>query len=288
MNYDILGISWYPGWHGNSFSALLNGLNNFARLYGKPIMIAETAYQFTAANYDQVPNWFDASSLVTGYPATEQGQYDFLVQLLDVVENIDQNKGIGICYWGAEWIAYGGSSETDWEHGSRMDNAALFRSDNHYALHAFDAFNSNGLNLARNPGFEADSTAQPSTAWLRSAPNVEASYSDSGGYSGRFKRTHRKAAAYAVYTYQTITGLANGNYTLKAWVRSSGGQTANRMEAKNYGGAMLSRDIPATGTWTQISLSNIPVSNGQCTIGFYTNAPGNKWLDFDNVLFYKQ
>ena len=290
INYDIIGLSWYPGWHGNSFSDLLNGMNYLTGLYNKPVMIAETAYQFTSTNYDMVNNWFDTSYLLSGYAATIQGQYDFLMQLSDLVQSVNNNKGMGICYWGAEWVAYGGSSETDWEKGSRMDNAALFKSDNYYAVHGIKAFSSNGLNLADNPGFEADgASTQTPAGWNTWSPSsFDADYTQSGGFSGGYKCTHWKATPYEVYTYQTFTGLTNGYYTLKAWVMSGGGQSINRMEAKDYGGSLRTQILPVVSNWTEISIADIQVTNNQCTIGFYTQAASNQWSNFDNVLFYKQ
>lgn len=96
---------------------------------------------------------------------------------------------------------------------------------------------------------------------------------------------------YGVYTYQTITGLSSGNYTLKAWVRNSGGQNACWMEAKDYGGSKLTVNLPVTNTYQQITISNINVTNGQCTIGFWsdTGSANNwDWCTMDDVQFYKQ
>ena len=44
------------------------------------------------------------------------------------------------------------------------------------------------------------------------------------GHSSDFRLTHKSEAAYQVETWQTVSGLADGWYTLRAWVRSSGGQ----------------------------------------------------------------
>ena len=37
------------------------------------------------------------------------------------------------------------------------------------------------------------------------------------------------------------------------------------------------------GSWTQVTIPNIPVTNGQCTIGFYSVAGAGQWLNFDDV-----
>jgi arabinogalactan endo-1,4-beta-galactosidase len=58
------------------------------------------------------------------------------------------------------------------------------------------------------------------------------------------------------------------------------------MEAKNCGGAQQNLNIPTTSTWTQITISNISVTNGQCTIGFWSVAAANQWINFDDVEFF--
>ena len=86
------------------------------------------------------------------------------------------------------------------------------------------------------------------------------------------------------YIGQTITGLQNGTYTMKAYLRSSGGQNTALMEVKNYGGSTLTHNFPITNTWTQVSISGINVTNGKATIGFYSSmSSGSQWADIDNV-----
>jgi LEA14-like dessication related protein len=143
-------------------------------------------------------------------------------------------------------------------------------------------------NLVTNPSFEANGASQTPTGWVEwsSAAHLDASFSEAGGHTGSFRGVHWKASAYDVYTSQTKTGLANGTYTLKAWVQSSGGQTLAVMNVKDYGGATIDAPIPTTGTWTQITINNINVTNGQATFGFYSVASANQWIRFDDVEFY--
>jgi len=148
-----------------------------------------------------------------------------------------------------------------------------------------------GPNLVTNPGLEANGATQTPTGWSEwsSAGHVDASYTETGApHSGTYKATHWKGVAYDVYTYQTKTGLTNGLYTLKAWVMSGGGQSIARMEAKDFGGTQLNSTLPITSTWTQITIANINVTNGQCTFGFYSVANAGNWINFDDVEFYKQ
>jgi hypothetical protein len=90
------------------------------------------------------------------------------------------------------------------------------------------------------------------------------------------------------YVGQTITGLQNGTYTMRAYLRSSGGQTSNYMEVKNYGGATQQANFPVTSSWTQLTISGISVTNGQAAVGFFaSNSSSSQWADIDNVEFFR-
>ncbi|RZL04619.1 MAG: T9SS type A sorting domain-containing protein, partial [Hymenobacter sp.] len=115
-----------------------------------------------------------------------------------------------------------------------------------------------------------------------------ASYSESypNAHSGTYHGTHYRPEAYQIYTYQTLTGLANGTYTLSAWVKSKGGQPVAQLRAQNYGGTLLSAAIPtSTTTWVQITIPSVTVTNGQCEIGIYSQANAGQWLYFDDISF---
>lgn len=136
-----------------------------------------------------------------------------------------------------------------------------------------------------NPKFESGMTG-----WSTSGSNPEADYTEGwAGYEGDHLTHWKGNGAYNVYTYQNVTGLANGTYTLKAKFSSSGGQTTVQMEAANFGGTTKTVSIPGTGTysWGDISITNIQVTNGQMQIGFRSNAASGKWLYIDNVELVK-
>lgn len=118
-----------------------------------------------------------------------------------------------------------------------------------------------------------------------------ASYSETygGAHTGTYHGTHYRPENYEVYTYQTAPNLANGTYTLSAWVRSTGWQAQVQLQAKNYGGALVATTIPASPTqWVQVSIPGIVVSNGTCEVGFYSRASGGQWLHFDDVELVRQ
>ncbi len=152
-----------------------------------------------------------------------------------------------------------------------------------------------GNNLVANPGFEADGAAvgDPTgwQTWAGANTDNAADYTETfgGAHTGAYHGTHFRPDAFEVYTYQVLQNLPAGTYALRAWVKSSGGQAAARMLAKNYGGAKLVTDLSATiGTWTLVEVKNIAVTNGQCEIGFYSKAQGRQSLYFDDVEFVRQ
>jgi len=111
--------------------------------------------------------------------------------------------------------------------------------------------------------------------------STSAAYTQTGGYHGSYNLAHWQSSNYEVYTYRTITGLINGTYSLSAWVQSSGGQSSNIIEAKNFGGTAKSVAIPASISWTKVTITNIVVTNGQITLGMYSNASGGQWAKAD-------
>jgi hypothetical protein len=164
------------------------------------------------------------------------------------------------------------------------------------------------INKVVNPGFEAD--AQPTntpqgwntsgdveasfiTGWnAANLPNADDLELQAQEYmqvqvqrSGRFHLVQHRAANYKVYTYQTITGLPDDTYELRAWVRYSGGQTASRMVAKSYGGPDLSAEI-AGDSYHVLTIPTIKVTSGKCEIGFMAEGDANAFTTVDDVAFY--
>ncbi|MCX6235620.1 MAG: glycosyl hydrolase 53 family protein [Bacteroidetes bacterium] len=126
VDFDIIGISYYPFWHGKDLESMKNALTSLSNVSGKEILIAETAYPFTLGWNDWTNNIIGtADQLVSGYPATPQGQASFMLAMKEAIRSV--NKGIGFCYWGGEWIAFKGPQSTN---GSNWENLTLFDFDN--------------------------------------------------------------------------------------------------------------------------------------------------------------
>jgi arabinogalactan endo-1,4-beta-galactosidase len=127
LDYDIIGLSYYPIWHGKSLSKLQKTMRDLSNTHDKKIVIAETAYPFTLAWNDWTDNivGLEEQLILPEYPASPEGQRDFIKQIIKLTREL--KNGVGFCYWGAELIAWKGNESTD---ASPWENQALFDFEN--------------------------------------------------------------------------------------------------------------------------------------------------------------
>ncbi|KAJ8952207.1 hypothetical protein NQ318_022657 [Aromia moschata] len=134
VNFDIIGLSYYPYWHG-TLSALASNLNDLASRFQKDLLVVETAYGFTLDNGDSCPNVFGSDQVsAAGYPATEDGQANFLTDLKSTLSSAGGGRVLGFVYWeptwlpGPTWATQQGMSyiSSSGSEGSNWDNQALF------------------------------------------------------------------------------------------------------------------------------------------------------------------
>lgn len=134
LDFDIIGLSYYPIWHGKSLPLLESTITQLKNKYSKNVLIAEFSYPFTLQYNDFTHNFIgEQSQLVNGFAATKVGQKNFCLEIRKIVEKTD---ALGFCYWGGEWVSFKGPTATD---GSSYENQALFDFQNK-ALPAFSAF----------------------------------------------------------------------------------------------------------------------------------------------------
>lgn len=138
--FDLIGASYYPYWHG-TLGDLQNNLNDVAVRYNKDILLAETAYAFTAEDNDNYENII-RSEEQPGYPFTPEGQAKILADIMDVIRAIPNGRGLGVMWWDATWIAVKGNGwdPADPASGNNWENQALF-DYSHRALPALKLFN---------------------------------------------------------------------------------------------------------------------------------------------------
>ncbi len=134
--FDIIGVSYYPYWHG-SLTDLKANLTDISSRYNKPVLVVETAYAFTLENADSLGNNFGSSTEVTngGYPATPAGQQQFLKDLRTTLAAVPNGQALGFVYWEPDWLAVDATWASDagmnyistsGNVGNAWENQALF------------------------------------------------------------------------------------------------------------------------------------------------------------------
>lgn len=124
VDYDVIGLSFYSIWHGDGWGNIQSTMNSLVANHDKDLMIVETAYPWTLGWNDFTNNlWGLDEQLLDGYPATPAGQAQFMQNLIEKIESIPDNRGIGFSYWAPDWVAFKGSEATN---ASAWENATMF------------------------------------------------------------------------------------------------------------------------------------------------------------------
>ncbi len=119
MPFDIIGLSYYPWWHG-PLASMQNNLTDLATRYNRPIHLVETAYPWSLGWADSTNNFvWQNAQLLPGYQATPAGQSLFISSIIDTLAALPASLGEGVCWWAPESVATPGLG-TPWE------NLALF------------------------------------------------------------------------------------------------------------------------------------------------------------------
>lgn len=125
LDYDIIGLSYYPIWHGKDLALLESSMKVLREDYGKEVLIAETAYPFTLSHNDNTTNIIGSEDqILDAFPASTAGQKNYLKKIKQIVTD---SGAIGFSYWGACYIAFDGPQSTQ---GSSWENQALFGFNN--------------------------------------------------------------------------------------------------------------------------------------------------------------
>jgi len=136
LDYDLIGLSWYP-YHHDSIDGLRANLRMLSERYRKPLVVVETAYGYQLDNPDGGPAVFNAEGAKrSGYPATPEGQAALLRDVVQAVAAVPQ--GLGVFYWEPAWQAAPGAGWRTGE-GNAWANQTLFDAKGR-ALPALKAF----------------------------------------------------------------------------------------------------------------------------------------------------
>jgi arabinogalactan endo-1,4-beta-galactosidase len=125
LDYDIIGFSYYPYWHG-PLDQLADNLNAVSVRYSKPVIVMETAYAWTLADADDYGNTFGPGMDKSGgYKATVQGQATEIRDVMAAVSDVPGGQGLGLFYWDPVSLPVKGSGWRAGE-GNNHENQTLF------------------------------------------------------------------------------------------------------------------------------------------------------------------
>ena len=147
-DFDLIGLSYYPFWHG-TMDQLLNNMNDIAVRYHKDLIIAEVSMGYTMEDYKAYEKLSDSErkgyatrpALVEKieFPMTKEGQADFMRTLLARLETVAEQRARGFFWWEPAWIPVPGSgwatpASLEYMHdpgpcGNEWANQALFDYD---------------------------------------------------------------------------------------------------------------------------------------------------------------
>lgn len=147
-DFDIIGLSYYPFWHG-TVEDLTNNMNDLAARYGKEIIVAEISMGHTMEDYKEYEKLTDGErkgmatkphlAEAVAYPMTPQGQADFMADVMKKIAAIPEGRGRGFYYWEPCWIPVPGCGWANKESlayindpgpgGNEWANQALFDYD---------------------------------------------------------------------------------------------------------------------------------------------------------------
>ncbi|TLX71667.1 T9SS type A sorting domain-containing protein [Labilibacter sediminis] len=132
IDFDIVGVSFYPCYHGDDIETFQNTITNIKSDYNKDVMVVETSAPWTDGwNDDQnnVSNCVPQRYRSMGRKPTPEICSQWCI---DLANAIYESGGLGLIYWGGEWIASGieGCPSYGTSGGSTWENQALFDFEN--------------------------------------------------------------------------------------------------------------------------------------------------------------
>ena len=278
VQYDIIGLSYYPHYHG-TLSTLVNTLNTLESKYpDKKIQIVETAYYhkwypddatYSISNF---PNW----------PATEAGQQQFTK---DLIAALNQHSSVnGLYWWFPEANEYGVDSSNPvtngWCNYSLFDNETGRVMKALYELQAFTGAVVEDSDVTSqyiaNPSFDSDISGWTNTGgtaqWKQNIWDVLSNWCEFG-WTG--------SAIADQEVVQTPT-LPAGSYKLSVNCASDNGAKGVFLIAGNQSTEMIGTEI--IGYFSV----NFDVSSEQAIkLGVKLQNTTATWINFDNFCLQK-
>ena len=122
--FDEIGLSYYPFWAG-SYEQLRINMENIEHKFHKPVIVMETAFPYTDASHDEMPNIVTGQLTMEkmGLPPSVENQKAVLARVLCEVKAAQ--NGSGVFYWEPVWYCKKGVGVEKGQ-GNEWENQALF------------------------------------------------------------------------------------------------------------------------------------------------------------------
>lgn len=138
-DYDVIGLSYYPYWAG-SYEQFTNNMKNIEAKISKPVLVVETAFPYTDASNDDMPNIVTSALTMEamGLEASVTNQRKVMEEVIALVKR--EKNGYGIFYWEPVWYCVKGvgcvkGAGNEWENQAMFDQSGKALD----GLHAFEA-----------------------------------------------------------------------------------------------------------------------------------------------------
>lgn len=320
VDYDAVGLSFYPYWHGGPDA--LDAAVRAIRERGKDAFVAETAWPFTDDDGDGWPNVVDGS--VSPYPATEDGQAQ---AFWDVCKTAEAAGAAGAFYWGGVWTptasdawetfgtgwatrfaaAYDPDHVGDGTGGCAWDNQALFGFDGRplaaltglgrlseweVSVPIEEAAEPEGGepdNLVVNPGFEDENRDMWQAESLTG--DIPFDFQDfvNDAHTGTVAFHYWSAQDMDFNVWQTLDGLEPGAYAASLF--SQGGDMKDaeltlwvEADGVRYEAAFMNT---SWANWQHPVIEDIPVADGSLTVGSHIRCGAKGWGTLDDFSVVK-
>ena len=109
VDFDLIGQSYYPYWHG-TLQQVRENLQRTTAAYRKDIVIVETAYPWKDSQ-----RWSGRKNMA--WPISAQGQRQFMADLIKTVQQAPGGHGIGVIYWHPESVPLQNGQGRVWNGG---------------------------------------------------------------------------------------------------------------------------------------------------------------------------
>ena len=109
VEFDCVGMSYYPYWHG-TFDQLFANIKMVKETFKKEVIVIELGYGFTNEDYVKVDgkprllnddNGLNYLGQKMPYPISKEGQAEFIK---DFLKRAKENGVLGVCYWEPLWL----------------------------------------------------------------------------------------------------------------------------------------------------------------------------------------